>query len=702
MATSQMEQKKKSHLALIMVVYLFGIFMGAIDTGIVTPARTVIQSHLMVDEKTGIWMITIYTLAYAASIPVMGKLADRFGRKIIYLLSIFLFGFGSLLCGLSSSFSSFTMLLIARTIQAIGGGGIMPVATAEFGTTFPEEKRGMALGLIGGVYGIANIFGSSAGSAILDAFGTDNWKYIFYINIPITIFILIVGALVLVNNKTEEVKKIDKSGVFFIVVMVLSLLYGLRNIDFFDFKTTFLSTKVYPYLIVFLLLLPIFIWVEKRAEDPVINLKYFTNNKIIITLIISFITGFVMMGMIFVPQFCENALKVSTGKGGYFVIILGLFAGISAPLSGNLIDKLGSKIVLGTGFIISILGAGFLILVTTNYPSTLTVMVSLVLIGLGIGFTMGTPLNYMMLENTQVEEANSALATLSLVRSIGTALAPAIMIGFLANAGSNVQGNIMNILPTTVNVPELPYSKELTDEFTALKSNPNMKDKLADITFPDLTGMTTIKIDPTANSNQTLPSYLLEELQNADVTTITQSVKDLSTYMFSQMTPSIKSNITDGIDKGITGVQGGIESIEKTIKEMQQGQSGIDTAIAQLQGSLVQMPPAAQIPIKAQIEEMQKKKESLSQGLTQVTEAKKSMETMITQMNTLKEAVPATFETANNNYLSEIDKKEGEIQKVFQDTLNVGFKEIYLTSGISAFIALGILAFYKSSKKKTA
>ena len=122
MATSQMEQKKKSHVALIMVVYLFGIFMGAIDTGIVTPARTVIQSHLMVDEKTGIWMITIYTLAYAASIPVMGKLADRFGRKIIYLLSIFLFGFGSLLCGLSSSFSSFTMLLIARTIQAIGGG----------------------------------------------------------------------------------------------------------------------------------------------------------------------------------------------------------------------------------------------------------------------------------------------------------------------------------------------------------------------------------------------------------------------------------------------------------------------------------------------------------------------------------------------------------------------------------------------------
>lgn len=158
---------KKLNLKMIMIVYLFGIFMGAIDSGIVTPARTIIQNNLNVGDKTGIWMITIYTLAYAASIPVMGKLADKYGRKIIYLISIILFGVGSLFCGLSENFNSFTLLLIARSIQAIGGGGIVPVATAEFGTIFPREKRGLALGLVGGVYGVANIFGASAGSAIL-------------------------------------------------------------------------------------------------------------------------------------------------------------------------------------------------------------------------------------------------------------------------------------------------------------------------------------------------------------------------------------------------------------------------------------------------------------------------------------------------------------------------------------------------------
>ena len=184
-----MENKttKPKSLALISIIYLAGIFMGAIDTGIVAPAREIIQNNLMVDAKTGIWIITIYTLAYAASIPVMGKLADRYGRKTIYITSIALFGFGSLLCGLSHYTGSFELLIAARAIQAIGGGGIMPVATAEFGTSFPPEKRGMALGLVGGVYGIANIFGSLAGSAILNIFGTQNWQYIFFVNIPISI-----------------------------------------------------------------------------------------------------------------------------------------------------------------------------------------------------------------------------------------------------------------------------------------------------------------------------------------------------------------------------------------------------------------------------------------------------------------------------------------------------------------------------------
>ncbi|MBC3889003.1 MFS transporter [Acetobacterium paludosum] len=580
------KQNEKAKFGLILSVYLLGIFMGALDTGIVTPARTIIQNNLMVDEKTGIWMITIYTLAYAASIPVMGKLADKFGRKYIYLFSIMLFGVGSLLCGLSQNFGSFSFLLVARVIQAIGGGGILPVATAEFGTTFPEDKRGLALGLVGGVFGIANIFGASAGSAILDIFGINNWQFIFYVNVPITLFILIAGLMALPNTKELSTKKIDGLGILILISMVLSLLYGLKNIDFFAFNQTITSTSVYPFLLIFGLLLPVFILAEKKAEDPVINLNYFKSPPILITLFLSFITGVVMMGMIFVPQFAENALKIPSGSGGYFVIVLGLFAGIGAPFSGQLIDKFGAKFVLAIGFSASIAGSLFLIFVTTAYPNFITVAVCLILIGIGIGFTMGTPINYMMLDNTAAAESNSALATVSLIRSIGTAIAPAIMIGFISHAGLAVQTNVMNILPSEVNVPALPYAQEITETENSLLSNAVMKEKMAGIEIPDLSTPRTVKVNMNDSSGYTMPQELLDLMKTSDVTTITENSKTLAENMFATMTPDTIAEIQNGVQTGINAMNNAATEIESNIADLQSAYNGIDQGITGMETAI--------------------------------------------------------------------------------------------------------------------
>jgi len=656
-------KSKKMNFGLIMAVYLLGIFMGAIDTGIVTPARTIIQNDLMVDETTGIWMITIYTLAYAASIPILGKLADKYGRKYIYLISIFLFGIGSLFCGLSQYFGSFTVLLLARVVQAIGGGGILPIATAEFGTTFPKEKRGLALGLVGGVYGLANIFGASAGSAIIDIFGQDNWQFIFYINVPITIFILIAGVLSLPNTKEKSVKKIDLLGITTLTLMVLSILYGLKNIDYFNFAETFMSTSVYPYLIVFIVLLPILILIEKKAEDPVINISYFKNIRIIITLFISFITGIIIMGMIFVPQFAENSLKIATGSGGYFVIILGLFAGIGAPFSGKLIDKFGAKTVLAIGFTASIAGSAFLIFYAAAHPSLFAVVICLILLGTGIGFTMGTPINYMMLDNTKVEESNSALATVSLIRSIGTAIAPAIMVGFLSHAGMSVQDNVMKLLPNEISVPPLPYAQELTEEFKKLKADPSMAEKLKEVDIPDLTAMETMKFDMTSNSGKfQMPDEVLEMLKSSDVTTITDSTKAMADYMFAQMTPSIITNITNGLDLGI---------------------NSINDSISQLSDAIAAMPP---------IPEMQGRIEGMKGAVMQMTD-------IVDKMTTLKEAIPGAFDTAKTNYLTAIENKRSVIEQEFQTTLNNGFKQVYSTVAIASLLAMIVLMLYREERK---
>lgn len=803
-------QPRKAHFGLILAVYLLGIFMGALDTGIVTPARTIIQNYLQVDDSTGIWMITIYTLAYAASIPVMGKLADRMGRKYIYIAGITLFGVGSLFCGLSEHAGSFAWLLIARAVQAVGGGGIMPVATAEFGTTFPKDKRGMALGLVGGVYGIANIFGSSVGSAILDLFGSDNWQFIFYLNVPITVFIVAAGLVVLPNTREEAVEPIDAVGTLVLVVMILSLMYALRNLDFFDLAGSLAGTDVWPFLVLFAALVPLFIFVEKRARDPIMNLSYFTSRSIVIVLLLSMVAGFVLMGVIFIPQFCENAMKVASGKGGYFVIILGAFSGIAAPLSGRLTDRIGPKLVLMFGFLSALAGALTLIFWATVHPGWPSIITTLALLGLGIGFSVGAPLNYMMLEHTREREANSALATLSLVRSIGTVIAPALMAGFIAHAGMQVQDQISDALPDVVKVPQLPYAAELNKEMKAR----GVKG------VPDLTSMTTIKIDPgnkdKADAGIKISDALLERLQSSDVTTITANAKLFAGEMFKQMTPAIQKKIDQGIGQGydsvqdarasldkkiasmrdgIRGVQKGIDGMQqarakqqaalarmRTSREkMQQGVNGIESGIGfqkmmkgnltAAQGVLSKIPPdesrtlADQLPpavkqklaapavaalarmhtrqelsasiagfdknirtmqakkkklsdglrgveqgidgvtsgiaqVQAKLEKARADKEKMQQALSGMQAGRAEMTKTLSHMTVMKRAVPGAFTAAEKNYLKAIDARAPQIEAVYQKTLNIGFRQIYMVMGGAAAAGLILLLFYRGRKRQ--
>ncbi|MCQ2551118.1 MAG: MFS transporter [Clostridia bacterium] len=746
---------KKQNFGLILAVYLLGIFMGALDTGIVTPARTVIQDSLGVNDQTGIWMITIYTLAYAASIPVMGKLADRMGRRTIYLISIFLFGLGSLMCGISHSLDSFTMLLLSRAVQAIGGGGIMPVATAEFGTTFPEEKRGMALGMVGGVYGIANIFGASAGSLIMDIFGTTRWQFIFYVNVPITIFILVAGFFALPNTKDKSTKPIDGKGICILVVMILSLMYGLKNIDFFNFIETITDPGVFWYLIAFFALLPLFIVIEKRAEDPVMNLTYFTNLRILMTLCVTVITGIVLMGIIFVPQFCENALHAPSGEGGYFVILLGVFAGVGSMSSGHLTDKFGPKLVLGIGLVSAIIGALIVIFFSSVDPNKLNVYATLIFIGLGIGFTMGAPLNYMMLGEVDESESNSALATLSLVRSLGTVVAPAIMVGFIAHAGVGMSDALMDVMPKDISMPTLPYAEEF-DMDMGMDMNMDMN-----------------------NSSFKMPNELVLELQTCDVTTIANGAKHMARYFFDEMMPDIQAKATDGISSGISGIEEGIAKMDENIQDMTKarkgmvsGVNGMDTAIMKQQmartellgeygqlkegiGGIEQgikgmeeaiaeidanreMPAIAKRSAKQEIQEKLDEaiasKAQMEEGLAGIDEGIKGLDDAIANVKTkrdtlygkyvdmgkaiegistgkleaetkrdkmveMRDAIPGAFKEAEDSYMAQIDLKKDEIEAVFQSTLNGGFRQIFEMTAICSAIGLVLLALYRRKKE---
>ena len=652
------KSQKNTGLVWISVIYLLGLFIGAIDTGIITPARPIIQSQLGVDANLGIWMITIYTLTYAAVIPISGKLADKRGRKPVYLLSIALFGIGSLICALSAAVGSFGVLMLGRVVQASGAGGIMPVATAEFGTSFPEEKRGMALGLVGAVYGIANVLGASVGSLVLDIAGVGNWQWIFLINVPICLFIVIAGICKLPNSRADEIKATDKLGTLIMTLLILALLYGLKNLDFFNFGATFTSLKVWPFLAVSVLLIPLFVAVERRAEDPIFHIEYAKNRQIVITLFLGVVVGCAMMGMIFIPQFAENCLKLPSGSGGYFVIILGFFSGAASMISGKLIDKHGAKPVMAAGFITTILGCLYLSLVAVRFINLVNVIVSLVVIGFGLGLTMGTPLNYMMLQNTSDEESNSALATLSLVRSIGTAVAPAIMVGFIVHAAAGLPGGLMELLPQEANLPALPYAQEIDETLERYKADPRLSSMLDGMELPKLSEMQTVKIGMSGEggSSYEMPADILEKLQNSDVTNITDNTVELTSRMFSDMAPMVTEKIGGGIDAGIEGINAGIKGMEAAVQ-------------------------AGSVPAFA------------------VADTISEMKELASMLGEVKDAIPSALEAAGDNYADAVRSMAPEIEDMFQSTVNTGYSNMYIFQVASNALGLLLLCFYREPKK---
>ena len=428
------ETSTDSKLGLILATYLVGLLIGGLYVGMVSPARTVVQADFGIDDTVGIWMINIYTLFYAALIPIIGKLADRRGRKHVFTICVGIFCVGAIICGLSKSIGGFGLLLVGRVLQAAGAGGMLPVANAEIGASFPEEKRGMALGMAAAVAGVSNVLGAVAGSAVVGAFGIENWPALFYLCVPFCIAIIVVAVTLLPDSVIDESHaKMDVAGSVLFALFILLLLLGLKNIDFASFGTSATQPSVLAPLLAAIAAIVAFRSVEQRAEDPVFHLEYFRSRPIVVTMVVSFFIGCFVISPVLVPELAEYAMGDPIGSGGFYVLAIGLTSFITTPIGGKLIDKLGPKPVLITGLAISTAGLAYLALIAVTAPSFATFVIGLAIVGAGMGMSMGAPTNYMILENTDKAESSSAIATITLIRQIGTSIAPAIYVGLITS-----------------------------------------------------------------------------------------------------------------------------------------------------------------------------------------------------------------------------------------------------------------------------
>jgi len=423
-----------TRLGIITAIYLLSLLIGGLYVGMVAPARTVIQADFGIDSTIGIWIINLYTLFYAAFIPIVGKLADMYSGKSVLIVCLGIFSIGCLLCGCSAFIPQrlplgFGVLLGGRVIQAIGAGGMIPVAQAQIALVFPEEKRGFALGLASATSGLANVFGAAAGSAILSIIGASSWAFMFLGCLPLCLILALCGAKILPSIRLEQKAAVDVKGAIVFIMLVLLLLLSVSSIDFADLSSM-ASPAVWATFLGAVASAIVFRIVEHKCENPIFHLEYFHNRNITLTMALSFFIGAMVICMTLIPEYVERLLDLPLGQGGYYVLALGIFSLIGPVIAGKIIDKRGPKIVLCTGLAVSVIG--FLLLgIIAASPQAWLIIAALGIVGLGMGFSMGAATNYMVLQNVDKAESTSAIATLALIRQMGTTLAPGIYVGLL-------------------------------------------------------------------------------------------------------------------------------------------------------------------------------------------------------------------------------------------------------------------------------
>ncbi|MHB8337766.1 MAG: MFS transporter [Ignavibacteriaceae bacterium] len=407
-----------------------GVLMAALDIAIVGPALPAIQKQFGIDERAAAWIFSIYVLFNLVGTPLMAKLADTIGRRSIYIIDIALFAAGSLIVAMSPNFS---ILLLGRAIQGFGSGGIFPVASAVIGDTFPQEKRGSALGLIGAVFGIAFIIGPIIAGVLL----MFSWHWLFIINLPIAFFI-IAGSTKLLNNSNKETKgKFDLRGMLLLGIILASITYGFNQIDTKEFFQSLISLSVLPFILVPVILLPLFKSTEEKAGSPVLRIKLFASKQVILVSLLSIGAGIVEAAIVFVPPLLVATFKVTSSTASFmlFPVVLAMAAG--SPTAGRMLDKMGSRAVLITGTILLSIGMFALAL---NSGSLILFYTAASISGIGMGFLLGAPLRYIMLKEARASERASGQGVLTLFTGTGQLFGSALVGAVASSQGGGSTG----------------------------------------------------------------------------------------------------------------------------------------------------------------------------------------------------------------------------------------------------------------------
>jgi EmrB/QacA subfamily drug resistance transporter len=426
MATSKGGGSQK----LVLTVLFLGVLMGALDIAIVGPALPKLREWFGVDDRAGAWIFTIYVFMNLLGAPLMAKLSDRFGRRPAYMLAVGLFAVGS---AIAAAAPSYPVLLIGRALQGLGAGGIFPVASAVVGDSFPPERKGFALGMIGAVFGLAFIVGPILGAVLL----TISWHWIFLVNLPVAVVVLALGWFTLPATGAAKPQPFDIVGLITLALLLGGLTVGASNLDATNLLGSLATPLVWPFLLTAVLATPAFWWAEGRAADPLLRRTLISTPQLALANGLSAGAGLGEGVIVFLPSLAVAAYGVSVSTASYMTLPVVLAMAVGSPLAGRLLDKIGARVVVIAGTLL--LTAGMLVLGLLG-AQLWAFYVASTLIGLGLASLLGAPIRYIMLNEAPPEDRTAAQGAVTVFTGVGQLISGALVGAVAASGGGGISG----------------------------------------------------------------------------------------------------------------------------------------------------------------------------------------------------------------------------------------------------------------------
>ena len=413
----------------IVVAIMLALFLGALDQTIVGTALPRIITELN-GANLYTWVVTIYLLASTVTVPIYGKLSDMYGRKPLLLIGVGLFLVGSALAGLSQNIEQ---LIIFRGIQGLGAGALFPIALATIGDLFSAKERGRYQGLFGAVFGLSSLVGPALGGWLTDTF---SWHLIFYVNLPIGLLSIAIILLELPTIKGRPNQKIDFLGAIVFAAGIIPVLIGLTNVQ----SNAFATPEVAGLISAGLAILCLFLFIEAKADEPIIPLELFKNRTFAAAAAATFFASFgFFASIIFLPRYFQAVLGETATNSGYATLPLLLGVIISSISAGQMVARRGryKSLILGAIVLVTV---GSLLLTNIKADTDPWVLRGwMFLAGLGVGPTLSV-FTIVVQNAVPFKFLGAATSNLTFFRQVGGSVGLAIV-------GSYFGGQLTTTIP---------------------------------------------------------------------------------------------------------------------------------------------------------------------------------------------------------------------------------------------------------------